>query len=336
MSISNALFPSHTDTGAGTRHVVACLDRSEQAAGNVSHAFAIAQALAVPVTLLQVLEARSDREARPDPLEWDLRRHEARRLLGELAARRSSSKIARVRLAEGASAEEICKFAHKEPDCLLVLGTRGENGSSRNGLGGTAHKVLDRATGSILLVPIAACAVPAPTYRRILVPMDGSTWAESVVPLATRIARSAQAELILAHVVPMPEFTETRPLGRRDLNLRRDVVERNEQTARAYLDRVSCYIAAMGLDVRTVSMRSEDARSALAEMIRAEAADLVVMSASGHGGRHHADVPYGSMTAYLMTHSAAPMLIVRPSATAPDSMAAPDTQRARLPVAGHI
>lgn len=337
MSISNALFPIRTDTQAGTCHVVACLDRSEHAAGIVSHAFAIAHALELPVTLLQVLEAQSPKEARPDPIEWDLRRHEARRLLGGLAAApKPSARIAEVKLAEGATAEEICRFTCGQPDCLLVLGTQGENGSKQKGLGGTAHHVLDRAPGSILLVPIATSAAPAPTYRRILVPMDGSTWAESVIPLAARLAKSTQAELILAHVVPTPELTETRPLEPRDLELRRNVVERNEQTARTYLDHVRSYIAAMGLAVRVVSMRGEDVRSALAGLIRSEAADLVVLSASGHGGRHHADVPYGSVTAYLMTHSAAPMLIVRQSVTAPEPLAVTNIQSSRLPVVGPI
>ena len=337
MSTSNALFPVLTDAQAGTCHVVACLDRSEHAAGVVSHAFAIAQALEVPVTLLQVLDAQPGKEVRPDPIEWDLRRHEARRILGKLAAAPvPSTTIAEIKLAEGATAAEICRFTCGQPDCLLVLGTHGESGSSQRGIGGTAHNVLDRAPGSILLVPIATSAAPAPNYRRILVPVDGSTWAESVIPLAARLAKSTQAELILAHVVPTPELTETRPLEPRDLELRRDVVERNEQTARAYLDHVRSYIAAMGLAVRIVSMHGEDVRATLAGMIRIEAADLVVLSARGHRGRHHSDVPYGSVTAYLMTHSPVPMLIVRPSATAPEPMALTNVQNARLPAVGPV
>lgn len=337
MSIPKALFPKHADAQAGTCHVVACLDRSEYAADVVFHAFRIAQALEVPVTLLQVLEGQPGKEVRPDPIEWDLRRHEARRVLGNLAtAPMPSTATAEIKLAEGATAEEICRFTCGQPDCLLVLGTHGENGSTQTGIGGTAHHVLDRAPGSILLVPIAASAASTPTYRRILVPMDGSTWAESVIPLATRLAKSAQAELILAHVVPTPELTETRPFEPRDIELRRAVVERNEQTARVYLDHVRSYIAAMGIAVRVVSMRGEDVRSALSGLIRTEAADLVVLSASGQGGRHHADVPYGSVAAYLMTHSAAPMLIVRPSANAPEPMVATNAQTARLPAVGPV
>jgi nucleotide-binding universal stress UspA family protein len=46
-------------------------------------------------------------------------------------------------------------------------------------------------------------------------------------------------------------------------------------------------------------------------MIGAEQVDLVVLSARGHGFGVHADMAYGSVTAYLMSHCATPMLIVR-------------------------
>lgn len=337
MSTSSALFSTHADAQAGARQVVACLDRSEHAPGIVAHAFAIAHALGVPVTLLQVLEGQPAREMRPDPIEWDIRRHEARRMLGKLAAAcEPSTPIADVKLAEGETAEEICKYTSGRPDSLLVLGTRGENGPRQRGIGGTAHNVLDRASGLILLVPRSATVAPAPSYRRILVPVDGSTWAESVIPLAVRLAKAAHAELILAHIVPTPEFTETRPLEPRDFELQRHIVERNEQTGRAYLDHVRTYISAMGLTVRAISRHGDDVRATLAELIRTESADLVVLSALGHGGRHHSDVPYGSVAAYLMTHTTAPMLIVRPSAQAAEPMSFMDVQTARLPAVGPV
>lgn len=313
MSTSNAFVPSRAVGQAGGRQVVACLDRSDNAAGIVPHAFAVAQALDIPVMLLQVLDGHAGPDERTDPLEWDLRRHEARRSLGQLAsAPQAVGGRAEIRIAEGATADEICRVVQSQPDSLLVLGMQGENGAQHKGIGGTAHHVLDRAPSSILLVPPAAAARASCTYLRILVPVDGSRWAESVLPLAIRLARKAQAEIILAHVVPTPELTEIRPLEPCDLELQRHVVERNEQASRSYLEHVRAYIAEIGLKVRVVSLRADDVRTALASLIRSEGADLVVMSARGHGGRHHADIPYGSVATFLMTHCAVPMLISRP------------------------
>lgn len=321
-----------TDASSTGFCVTACVNPSGQAASVVPHAFAIAQALGAPLTLLHVLEARAARETRPDPIEWDLRRHEARRALDRIASSsQPAAANADVALAEGPTADEICRFAAGHGDGLIVLGTRGRRDASLDGIGGTTHNVLNRVPGSILLVPVDARLAPS-GYRRIIVPVDGSCWAESVLPLAARLAKAADAELLLAHVVPMPELTETRPLEPEDLLLRRRVVERNEETARAYLERMRASLAGRGLRVRVLSLRGDDVRVTLARLIDTEAADLVVLSARGHGGSRHDDMRYGSVASYLMTHSTAPLLIVRPPSAHAEPSAMPD-HHVRLPVA---
>src|SRR3546814_17744357 len=80
------------------------------------------------------------------------------------------------------------------------------------------------------LVPVEAQA-PDQSCQRILVPLDGSRWAESVLPLAARIARAANAEILLAHVVPTPAMIEARPPEMEDEELRQSLLERNEQDA---------------------------------------------------------------------------------------------------------
>jgi len=314
--------------------VMACIDPSGQAARIVPHASAIAQALGAPLTLLHALDARPAGQARPDPIEWDLRRHEARRALSRLLSEsRPASANADVALAEGPTAHEICRSAAAQGDGLIVLGTRARNDTAQGGIGGTAHNVLSHAPGSILLVPIDAR--PASSgYHRIIVPVDGSCWAESVLPLAARIAKTADAELVLAHVVPTPELTETQPLEPEDLLLQQRVIERNEETARFYLKRVHAYLAGMGLRVRVRSSRGDDVRATLARLIDTEAADLVILSARGHGGCRHADMRYGSVASYLMMHSTAPLLVMRPASADVEPAATPDYIQLRLPVAG--
>lgn len=297
----------------GGFNVVACVGRGPHADFIVPHALAVGKALGAPVTLLQVLEAQAVRDPRPDPIEWDMRRHDARKLLGGLAmVAGDPSGRADIALAEGRTVDEICRYANGKAECVIILGRgAGEDVDPRR-IGSTVHNVAGRAPGSILLVPNDASADPAPRYRRILVPVDGSAWAESVLPLAVRMARANDAELILVHVVPTPELTEIGPLEPDDIQLRARVVERNERTAKAYLARVKAYLAQNGVRVRTLSHRSDDVRASLVDLIRSEAADLVVVSARGHGGRHHADLRYGSVSAYLMAQSPVPLLIVRP------------------------
>lgn len=291
-------------------HVAACISHPGQDGPVALHAFALAKSLGAPVTLLQVLEA-SDAPARPDPIEWDLRRHEARRSLSQLAAPPDASmERAAVQLADGQIADEIRRFANEHANSLLVVGMQTPGEARCRGIGNTIHHLLHETSGAILLVPSSRDAAPLPAYRRIMVPVDGSPWAASALPLAVRLAKAERAELVLAHVIPPPELTETSPYNAADLDLRRQVVERNMRTAQTYLERMRQNIADLGIRVRVVSTQGKDVRTALEAMIAKEAVDLVILSARGHGLAANAEMPYGSVAGYLMMHSPAPLLVV--------------------------
>jgi len=326
-------LPPHPDLPASEPGIVACIDCADRNAWVYPHAAALADALEFPITLLQVLNAETSADVRPDPIEWNLRRREALRTLGRCTtAAQASAPETTIKLAEGHTAEEICRFIGERSDNLIVLGKRGRKELGKTGIGGTAQQILAHTPSPILLVPVEAQA-PDRTYQRILVPLDGSRWAESVLPLTVRIARAANAEILLAHVVPTPEMIEARPLEMEDKQLRQSLIERNEQAAYSYLQRVKFNLTATGLRVRTLSTRAEDVREALSELIQKEAVDLTVMSARGHNRHHVADVPYGTVASYLMTHCTVPMLVL-PTAPRPARASLPTTdERLRLPVA---
>src|SRR3546814_7629505 len=108
-----------------------------------------------------------------------------------------------------------------------------------------------------------------------------SDWSSDVCASELRIARAANAEILLAHVVPAPEMIEARPLEMEDKELRQSLIERNEQAACSYLQRVKSNLTATGLRVRILSTRADDVREALNELIQKEAVDLAVMPALG-------------------------------------------------------
>ena len=321
------------DGQRSTKHVIACVDRSKHARKVVSHALAIASALRVPVTLLQVLEAPPSSDFRLDPIEWDIRRHESQNALKRLAVERADRVEAiNAELAEGKAAEEICRWARERSAELIVLGTHGEREAEDFGIGDTARDVLERAEVNVLLVPVFTVPIGTPHYRRMLVPLDGSSWSESVLPLVVRLAHAADAELILVYVVPVPELIETDPLEAEDLDLRKRLIDRNERVARSYLDRVRGYAAGQGLKVRALTLRGDDIRSSLTKFIDSEHVDLVVLSARGHGCRRVSDVPYGNVARYLITHSPAPILIVRPAGSPSKVYTAAKREAGRSPV----
>ncbi len=293
--------------------IVACLDRSRLSQRVAQHALAIASALGAPITLLQVLEAGPAGATRADPLEWDIRRHEARCSLEPLAVGLcDEAGCVDAEIVEGHAAEQICLWATDHAAELVVLGAHGEGRLTEDGLGNTARNVLDRARGSVLLVPAADNSTAAGRdvrYRRLLVPVDGSSRAESVLPFAIRLAQAAQAELLIACAIPVPELIESGPLEPEDIELRERVVHRNERVAKEYLARLQRRVACSGVRVRTMVLRDGDVRSRLVRFIAEENVDLVILSAHGHSGR--TDAPYGSVTAHLIAHSSVPLLIVR-------------------------
>jgi nucleotide-binding universal stress UspA family protein len=288
------------------------VDGSELGERVIPHALAIARAFDAPITLLRVLECPPAGSAPFDPMEWEIRRSEARERLDRiLHPRRAAHESIDAELVEGHAAEQICFWVRHHDADVTVLSSHGTSGPTQWSLASTARKLVDRVPGSFMLIPAGAAPITddVARYQRILVPMDGSLRAESVLPVAVRLATAGQAEVILGHVVPVPELTEIGPLDSEGIELRERLVARNERVARAYLDRLRGRLATSGVTVRTIVVRAGDVRSRLARLIVDEAIELVVLSAHGRGGR--SDVPFGSSVEYLLAHATTPLLILR-------------------------
>jgi nucleotide-binding universal stress UspA family protein len=294
------------------RHVVVCVDGSEIGETLVRHAVTVAAAFGAPLTILRVLETESGMDTTPsDPIDWGIRQREASEYLQALVSLAGHPDIGvQAELIQGRAAEQICHWALQHGADLTVLASHGEHGRSEWTLSTTARKLVDAAPGSLLLVPVdGERRERAVGYRRIMVPLDGSARSESVLPIATRLAKAHEAELLIAHVIPAPELTRIGPLTAEDLDLEQRVIARNERVARRYLDQIRARMSEAGVAARIVVFRSGDARTRLARMARREAVDLIILSAYGRRGPR--DTPCGSVAAHLLTQAAAPLLVLR-------------------------
>lgn len=298
---------SVTDAPAGVEgHLLACLDDGAGSRTILDQAMAVADALDLSVAAALVIETPTYAGAPADPLEWQVRRRESLDRLEHIIGL-PSPPVERVVLT-GSAADELTGWARDHRASVLALGTHATAGH-RTGLGETAQRILQCASASLLLVP-AGRAFRLP-YRRLLVPLDGSVRAESVLPFAVRIARAHGAELVLAHVVPQPESIDAPESDGAAHALCVRLAEQNEKGARDYLNGLQTQIWKEGLSVRAVVIGNADARVELVRLAQAQHADLVVLASHGRTGM--VDVPCGSVTEYLATHAPAPLLIVRPS-----------------------
>jgi nucleotide-binding universal stress UspA family protein len=285
--------------------VIACINRSTMDEPVAVHAELLARRLQAPLVLAQVLEPATFVEGPQDPLNWGIRRHRCRERFGWLARKRAFEPAPRQVLLEGKPAEQLTQWAADHHGAILAVATRGDE-RQMTGLGSTTQKLLEAARASLLLVPPQTTA--APVYQKILLPLDGSCRAESVMPTVAALAGAPGAEVSVIHVVPQPELTEVGPLEPEAIELKERLNRRNEQVARRYLTRVMRYLAARDIRARPQILQG-DVRHRLQQAIAEQAPDLIVVGAHGRTGS--ADVPCGSVTAYLADHAVAPILIVR-------------------------
>ena len=291
------------------RRIAACVDASEFAKKVIPHALTVAAALGSPVTLLRVLEAKPAHAVPVDPVEWGIRLREAKNDVERLAeGRRRENEHIEAEVIEGVAAEQISLWVRNHDVELTALCTHGDSGVAEWGLGSTAQKLVDRVHGSILLIPSSHATADPVHYHRLLVPLDGSSHAESVLPRAIRLARAESAEIVLVHVVPVPELTEVGPIENEAIELRERLIQRNERVGQEYLDRIRARVNG-GISIRTLLSRGADVRTGLIRAIAEEAPDLVLIAA--HGRARRWDVPFGSVTNYLIAHATFPLLIVR-------------------------
>lgn len=133
--------------------------------------------------------------------------------------------------------------------------------------------------------------------ERMLVPLDGSSTAEAVLPHLKRLLRE-DAEVVLVRAVPVP-------LSRREIPpLRPD-----DRAARAYLDRAASLLQDYGYRVRTI-VAVGDPADVILEAAEKEEPTLIVMATHGATGLKR--VLYGSVAEAVLRRTTIPVLIVHP------------------------
>jgi nucleotide-binding universal stress UspA family protein len=291
------------------RRILACVDLSRFSEVCLQHAVAISRSLGGAITLLHVMDPPRERSGlqTTDVLDWEISRQEARAYLERLQRQGTEASGCKVeiRLEQGHPAERITAVARELDADLTVLGSQGDRDAIWN-LGSTAQQVLAVARGSVLVAHAGSEGAVSP--KRILVPLDGSLRAESVLPTAVRIASANEAELLLVYVVrePVPTAVLRAP---EDLDVARELDNRLEGSGKQYLEGLRLQLQREGASVRTLVLRSADERQSLLELARTESSDLIVLSA--HGSTCNPAMTSGSVTAHLLTHSIVPLLVLQ-------------------------
>jgi nucleotide-binding universal stress UspA family protein len=151
-------------------------------------------------------------------------------------------------------------------------------------------------------------------FKRILVPLDGSTRAERAIPLAARIARASGGSIILLHIVTEPfEFgSQVVSLsGFSSTSLDNDI-----SIAKNYLASIARRSELDGVGLKLKVIKGSAARRIL-DTTEEEQAELIVMCSHGNTGIKR--LVLGSVAEKIVRHSKAPVLVLRQDGPLPVS-----------------
>ena len=228
------------------------------------------------------------------------------RLAGRLVAR---GREVETRVIYGDPAEAILQEAASRDVAVIAMATHGRTGLGRLVFGSVAEAVLRCATAPVLLVRAwAEDAAPPPlaAHPRVLVPLDGSPFAEEALPVAANLTMALGGELVLLHAVSPIE-----PIIFPDLAypIWPDSQETHVAAGREYLHNLVARSATGGCQVH-FDVRLDVPTLAIADAVRDHGVALVVMATHGRGaiGR----LALGGVAHATLTHTRVPLLLLRP------------------------
>ncbi|HYA28678.1 MAG TPA: universal stress protein [Acidobacteriota bacterium] len=292
------------------------LDGSPIAENALPYARAFARGLQVPVDLLYVIDLadieRNVSIARGQFLDT-LAEDEARRrreYLGEIAKSFAGGRV-QCKVAKGDAANVIVESAAAEKDTLVCMATHGRSGLDRWLLGSVAEKVV-RATSADLLLIRASEGVATDGEKKldgVIVPLDGSSLAEQVLPSVTDLAKKLDLEMILfrAYTVPYGVYDVGASYAIDLERLSADI----EAEVQQYLDEKRSVLRKASLE--KISYASKEGLSAdeIIKYGRKNPNKLIAMCSHGRSGVKRWVL--GSVTETVVRHCGDPVLIVRAS-----------------------
>jgi len=215
-------------------------------------------------------------------------------------------------LLDGPIVEALCNHAATIHADLIVMTTHGRGAASRFWLGSVADGLVRQSHVPVLLerphaLP-ARRSEPA-QVRHMLIPLDGSPLAESMIESAVALGTPLETSYTLLHVVDPLLLAGAAPLlysAVPDLEVERE----REQSAQHYLDSVAARLHARGLTVNTRVLISPTPALAILEEALDNHIDLIALATHGRSGL--ARLVLGSTADKILRGADLPVLIYRP------------------------
>jgi nucleotide-binding universal stress UspA family protein len=294
--------------------ILVTLDGSPAAEAVLPYVLLLAARLRIPIELISVIDltelARS--AAAYESLFLDqLAEDETRRrreYLEKIAPSFANGQID-CRILKGNPESSIVEYAAQNPAAIIAMATHGRSGLNRWLLGSVAEKVLRSTSNPLLLIRSMPTAVTEQqvSIQSIMVPLDGSALAESVLPPVSKLAKKLYAEMVLfrAYNIP-PGFYEAG--GGFAIDLDR-LLAQTEADVLTYLEEKKAALKKAGVGSVTIASRQGYDADEIINYAGNRPDRLIAMCSHGRSGVRRWAV--GSVAETVVRHCSSPILVFR-------------------------
>lgn len=213
---------------------------------------------------------------------------------------------------DGPVAPTLIEHVRARKADLVVMTTHGRAGLSRFFLGSVADRLVRELHCPILLLPPESPQIPEPgAAARILIPLDGSALAASVLGRAAAVLPDAALELVRVAILPAmplpPEAASAVPS---------EILDEELSIAAHYLEDVAATLRAKGRVVHTRVLSHWSPAAAIADYAEERHCDLIALATRGESGLQRALL--GSVADKIIRSARLPVLVWNPPAGAPN------------------
>lgn len=286
------------------------LDGSELAEQVLPYASQLARHADAELLLLTSIQPVGIWDATATAINWEREERLAQDYLDAQKTRLESEAVkVRVKRQHGEAAANILQAAEEEDVSLIAISTHGRSGLGRWLFGSVADRIVQNSHVPLLMIRPDPRTAPKTVFEKVLVPLDGSEVAASVLPFVEEVARLYGASLVLYHAVApisaYPGFETVNP------QIDGKVLQEMQDQARELLSSNARDIEARGIHA-TVAVSIDLAVDGIIRAANETGCDLIAIGTHGRSGLGR--VVLGSVANAVMRRSTLPCLLVHPSA----------------------
>jgi nucleotide-binding universal stress UspA family protein len=211
---------------------------------------------------------------------------------------------------KGRAADAIIDKAAADKGTLITMATHGRSGINRWVLGSVAEKVLRATNNPLLLVRAAEQATSGEEARltSVIVPLDGSELAESVLPAVSELAKRLDLEIILFRAFNIPYSVYAGADGYYAVNFDQLIAEIKDE-ATSYLEKKTEELKRKGFEKVSFLVKEGLSADEIISFGRQTPDNLIAMCTHGRSGVKRWVL--GSVTENVVRHCGDPVLVIR-------------------------